>query len=327
MIRTNRLLLAAAAALFVAGSAEAQTGSTMRGNVTTADGQPLPEVNVEFVFKGESRVPIVKKAKTDKKGQYVRVGLQTGPWAITFTKAGYTDHTINTWLSGDALTEVPPIMLAPAAAGQKTATSAAEAEALAKEKELQKKLGATYASAIDAMKAGDNARAEALLREVIAANPGIAEAHFNLGYVKMLQNDAEAAEASFRKAMEVNPSKSDSYVALGTLLAAKGKGTEAFELLDGVKLFFPLDGRFQFALGIAASNIGKDAEAAAAFTKAAELDPANVESQYYLGTLAVATDVPKAISHLDAYLAGAPADALNRPTATALVEALRKKKK
>jgi tetratricopeptide (TPR) repeat protein len=306
MIRTNRLLLAAAAALFVAGSAEAQTGSTMRGNVTTADGQPLPEVNVEFVFKGESRVPIVKKAKTDKKGQYVRVGLQTGPWAITFTKAGYTDHTINTWLSGDALTEVPPIMLAPAAAGQKTATSAAEAEALAKEKELQKKVGATYASAIDAMKAGDNARAEALLREVIAANPGIAEAHFNLGYVKMLQNDAEAAEASFRKAMEVNPSKSDSYVALGTLLAAKGKGTEAF---------------------IAASNIGKDAEAAAAFTKAAELDPANVESQYYLGTLAVATDVPKAISHLDAYLAGAPPDALNRPTATALVEALRKKKK
>ena len=328
MIRVRWFVVAAGiglAVLSLGGGAEAQIGSMMRGTVTTTDGQPLPDVNVEFVFKGESRVPIVKKTKTDKKGQYARVGLQTGEWAVTFTKEGYTNHTIRTWLSGDALSEVPPIVLAAVPTGQKTAGSAAEAEALAKEKEKQKQLGSTYASALEAMKAGDTARAETLLKEVIAANPAIAEAHHNLGYVYMLKNDAAGAETEFRKAIEVNPSKADSYVALGTLLAAKGQAKEGFDLLDGVKGFFPLDGKFQFAIGVAASNIGKDAEALAAFTKAAELDPSNRESQYYLGTLSVATDVPKAIGHLEAYLAGAAPDAANRPTATALVTALKKK--
>lgn len=127
----NRSVVLAACAvgsvLLLAGSAEAQIGSTVRGSVTSTDGKPLPDVNIDFVFKGESRVKVVKHAKTDKKGQFVRVGLQTGEWAVTFAKAGYHDHTINTWLSGDALSEVPPIVLAPAAAGEKTATSAAEA--------------------------------------------------------------------------------------------------------------------------------------------------------------------------------------------------------
>jgi Flp pilus assembly protein TadD len=327
MMRAQGIILGAAAigvAFFLAGRAEAQVGSTMRGSVTSVDGQPLPDVNVEFVFKGESRVKVVKAAKTDKKGQYVRVGLQSGEWAVTFTKAGYEDHTIRTWLSGDALNEVPPIALAPAAAGQKTATSAAEAEALKKEREREKQLGATYASALEALRAGDAAKAETLLKEVIAANPAIAEAHYNLGYTYMLQNNADGAEAEFRKAIEVNAAKSDSYIALATLLAAKGKGQEAFELLDGIKGLFALDGKFEFALGIAASNAGKDDAAREAFAKAAELDPGNVEVQYYLGTLTVATDVPKAIGYLEAYLAGAAADAANRPVATALLTALKK---
>jgi tetratricopeptide (TPR) repeat protein len=330
MSRCSLLAPAAALAatiLLAPTPARAQIGSTMRGLVTTPDGQPLPDVNVEFVFKGESRVKIVKKAKTDKKGQYVRVGLQSGEWAVTFTKAGYTDHTISTWLSGDALSETPPIMLAPAAAGQKTASSAAEAEALKKQREKEKELGATYAQALEALRAGDAAKAETLLQQVIAANPAIAEAHYNLGYAYMLQNNGDAAEAAFRKAIEVGPSKPDAYIALGTLLASKGKGQEGFELLDGIKGLMEQDGKFQFALGVAATNVGRDADALAAFTKALELDPANVESRYYLGTLAVATDVPKAIEHLEAYLAAAPADAANRPVATALLDALKKSKK
>ena len=111
MSRTCLLVPAAllgAATLFAVPAAEAQIGSTMRGNVNTVDGLPLPDVKVEFVFKGESRVPIVKQAKTDKKGQYVRVGLQSGEWKVTFTKEGFQDHSVNTWLSGDALSEVPP---------------------------------------------------------------------------------------------------------------------------------------------------------------------------------------------------------------------------
>jgi tetratricopeptide (TPR) repeat protein len=319
--------LAAAVLLVTPPPAQAQIGSTMRGLVTTPDGQPIPEVNVEFKFKGESRVPIVKHGKTDKKGQFVRVGLQSGEWQVTFTKVGFLDHSINTWLSGDALSEVPPVVLAPAPAGQKTASTADEAEALKKQREKEKELGATYAQALEALRAGDGAKAEGLLKQVVAVNPAIAEVHYNLGYSYMLQNNADAAEASFRKGIEVNSSKPDSYIALSTLLASKGRGQEGFELLDGIKGLMPADARFQFALGVAASNIGKDAEAVEAFTKVVELDPANAEARYYLGTLTVAKDVPQAIGHLEAYLAAAPADAPNRATAQALLDALKKKAK
>jgi Flp pilus assembly protein TadD len=89
---------------------------------------------------------------------------------------------------------------------------------------------------------------------------------------------------------------------------------------------FAQDGKFQFALGVMAANAGQDAEALAAFTRAAELDPGNVESQYYLGTLTVAKDLPAATRHLEAYLAGAAPDAPNRATAPALLGALQKKK-
>ena len=327
MMRAYGIILAGAVLALVATAtpARAQVGSTMRGMVTTADGQPLPDVNVEFVFKGESRTKIVKSAKSDKRGQYVRVGLQSGEWQVTFTKAGYEDHTIHTWLSGDALSEVPPVALAQAAAGRKTATSADEAEALRKEREKEKQLGATYAAALEALRANDAPKAQQLLQQVIAESPAIAEAHYNLGYSYMLQNKAEEAEASFRKAIEVNPSKDDAYIGLATLLGAKGKGQEAFDLLDGIKALFSTDARLQFALGIAASNLGKDEDASAAFAKSLELDPKNVEASYYLGTLAVAKDVPKAIGYLEAYVAGAPADAPNRATATALLEALKKK--
>jgi tetratricopeptide (TPR) repeat protein len=299
----------------------------MRGTVVDPDGKPLADVKVEFTFQGESRVKIVKSTKTDKKGGWVRVGLQSGNWKITFTKPGYKPFTTETWTGGDSLSELPQVTLAAAPEGQKTPTSAAEAEAQRKEKEEAKKLGDTYAAALEAMHAGDNAKAEALFKEVLAANPMLAEAHHNLGYVYMLENNADGAEAEFRKAIEANPSKADSYTALATLLTARGKGEEGYELLQNVAGLFPLDGKFQFALGVAASNVGKDEEARAAFEKAADLDPGNAESQYYLGTLAIGrNEVPKAIEYLKAYVAAAPEGTTNLATAKALLETLEKKK-
>ncbi len=241
MSRTRGVFLAflgCAAVLVFSPTAQAQIGSTMRGTVVDINGQPIPEVKAEFIFKGETRVPIVKVATTDKKGQYVRVGLKSGNWEVTFTKAGFKPRTINTWFSGDALSETPPVTMPPAAAGEKAVTSAAEAAAQAKEAENMKQLGATYKLALDAMNAADYAKAETLFKEVLLANPSVASAHHNLGYVYMQQNKADAAEESYRKAIEVDPNKSDSYIALAALLAAKGKVAEGFDLLNGVAALF-----------------------------------------------------------------------------------------
>ena len=48
--------------------------------------------------------------------------------------------------------------------------------------------------------------------------------------------------------------------------------------------------------GARAEQAGDNSAVEAAYQHALKLDPANVESQYYLGTLSVASDVPKAIA-------------------------------
>jgi Flp pilus assembly protein TadD len=82
----------------------------------------------------------------------------------------------------------------------------------------------------------------------------------------------------------------------------------------------------QFALGAAAFNLGKIDEAQAAFLKSVELDPANAEPWFYLGSLAVSrNDTKQAIEYLEKYAASAPATAANLPAAKAILDSLKKK--
>ena len=74
----KRLVLAGGlfAALFFAGSeARAQTGSA-RGRVVDEQGQPIADAKVELDFQGGVNRKL--ETKTNKKGEYIQVGLQPG---------------------------------------------------------------------------------------------------------------------------------------------------------------------------------------------------------------------------------------------------------
>jgi Tfp pilus assembly protein PilF len=330
MIRVPVLILTLAAVVFlglgVPTLVEAQVGSTIRARVTDPNGEPIPDVDVEFQYQGETRVPITKNAKTDDDGYFIRVGLKSGPWKIVFTKEGYKPRVTNTAVSGDARSDwEEPIVMAPAPQQSQTATNAAEVQAMEAAQEEAKKLGEKYSKALEAMSAGSYDEAEALFKEVVDDNPGVAPAHHNLGYIYMLKNDGPAAEEEFQKAIAAQPSAPDSYVALSTLMTADGRPQEAYDLLQGAALLLPEDGNYQFALGVAATNLGKDEEAMVAFEKAATMEPPNIEAHYYLATLAVGrNDTAAAVEHLETYVGSAAEGSPNVATATALLEALKK---
>jgi len=84
-------LAAASLAALLASPVHAQlnNASAVRGKVIDQAGQPIAGVAVELEFKGESRVKIVKKTTTDKKGGYIYSGLLPGAWTFHFTKTGY----------------------------------------------------------------------------------------------------------------------------------------------------------------------------------------------------------------------------------------------
>lgn len=301
--------------------------ATIRGEVLDEKAQPVADAKVELEFKGESRVKVLKTLTTDKKGKYVRMGLPAGRWNMTVTKPGFEPQTGESEF-GSGINELPSITLKAAAEGKKTAQSAAEVEAAAKEAERMKQLGATYNKAVAALTAGQDAEAEALFKEVLVSTPNLPEAHYNLGYIYMRKKEVDAAEASFRKAIELQPGSSDSYIALASLFGETRRSEEALTLLSDAAGLFTADGKFQLALGLALMDAQKNAEAKEAFQRAAATDAGNAEPLYYLGTMAIAAnDAPTAIQYLEKYVAAGSPQSPNYATAKGLLDAIKPKKK
>ncbi len=314
-----------------AGSAHAiQTTATLRGAVNDDKGQPVEGALVEFTFKGESRVKIVRTTNTDKKGNWIRVGLQDGDWEIKVTKEGFAPFVHETHVSAGEFTNVDPFVLKPApvkAAATGGQTTTAPPEIAQASEARMKELGEKYKKAVAALAAGQADVAEPLLKELETAAPEVPEVHYNLGYLYMKRNDAANAETEFRKVIELTPRERPAYIALSMILGGSGRSEDALKLLRGAAESFSQDAAFQFALGATASNSGHDDEAEVAFKKVTELDPANPEPYYYLGTYAIGhNDIATANADLKKYVELAPPDAPNVATAKSLLDALKGRK-
>jgi len=332
MKRTVFSILAAALGLVLSAAprahAQLNNASAIRGTVLDANGQPLPDVEVELEFKGESRVKIIKKVMTNKKGGYIYSGLPSGNWAFTYRKAGYKTAQLTSFISLGGISEIAPVSLAAGAEaaaandGSRVAPPTAPDMSTDKAKELADK----YTAGLTAIKLGSYAEAETLMNELVAVVPAFAPAHEALAGIYTAQKNNAAAEASYRKVIELSPTEARSYLELANFLAKQSRYDDAFKLLEGAAPQFPQDGVMQFALGAAGFNVSKNEEAEAAFLKAVELNPGNVEPYFYLGSIQVGKgDAQKATEYLQKYVGGAPATAANVPAAKAIIDSLKKK--
>ena len=74
---------------------------------------------------------------------------------------------------------------------------------------------------------GDLDGAEAAYRAAIAADPGHANAHSNLGFLlHQERKDFDGAEAAYRAAIAADPGNADAHYILGLLLELRAKTTE-----------------------------------------------------------------------------------------------------
>jgi len=296
----------------VAAPAFAQSGQ-IRGKITDAQDQPVDgaTVLIENVDKGAK--PIT--TKTNKKGEYIQVGLYPGSYKITAQK-GDLKVTKETRISLDML--VFDIKLVAGAAGgggapvskEEAAKAKARAEAMTK----------AFADGVQLSNDGKTDEAVAKFMEVATAIPNCAECYANIGTVQTKAKKYDEAEAAFKKALELKPDFSEAYNGLANLYNAQKKfdlaaeaGKKALELSGagaagaGGAAGGGASASAIFNQGVILWNAGKIPEAKAQFEQAAKLDPNLADAQYWLGmALLNGGDMAGAKPKFEAYLKLAP---------------------
>jgi tetratricopeptide (TPR) repeat protein len=295
----------------VAPPAQAQTG-TARGRVTDAQGQPLADAKVLIEYQGG--VTRKFEVKTNKKGEFMQVGMQPGPYRFTASKEGYQPGQVDFRISLGDPTQVPEFKLNTTA---QAAEVAGGAEAAA--------LRGNFQKAVDLQAAGKLDEAEAAYKAILEKSPDVPEVYQNLGSLYLAKKDYPAAETAFQKGLELRPDSTDMSTLLARVYQESGQTEKAMALIEKSAGAHPEDAKAQFNRGIFLLNANKNEEAIGAFEAAIKADPNTTEAYYRLGALMVGQGkIPEAIQLLEKYLSLNPTDAQNVAVAQGLLKALKK---
>jgi len=304
--RLGRPSLAACAVVLglavVAIPAWAQTGS-VKGKVVDAKNKPIE--GAAIVIEMQDGMNRRYETKTDRRGEYVQVGLQPGNYKITASKDGMSQ-------SFDQRIRLDPAQvnftLKP---GMVAEVSAAEAK---KAEERANALKGAFAEGVALSNDGKHDEAIAKFNEVIAGVPKCAECYMNIGTVYTRKKDYDQAEAAFKKVLEMNPQSADAYNGLATVYNAQKKFDQAAQMsaeAQKVAGSAPGGGGASagtiFNQGVIAWNAGKIPEAKKLFEQAVQADPKLADAHYWLGMATVNEGkLPEAVAHFEQYLTLAP---------------------
>ena len=294
------------AVAFVAVPAAAQTGS-VRGKVVDAQGNPVDGAKVSIQNIDMSGHSL--ETKTNKKGEYMQVGLQPARYKITVSKGDLT-ATKETQIHLDM--GVLDFTLAPSSGG------AMSKEDAAKQKAKADAMNAAFKEGVDLVNQGKDAEAIAKFQEVIASAPNCAECYSNIGTIQVREKKYDEAEQSYKKAIELKPDFADPYAGLATVYNAQKKSDQALEaskkaaeLSSAAAAGAPGasggSAPAVFNQGVILWNAGKIPEAQTQFEQAVKLDPNLAEAHYWLGMALVnAGKTADAKTHFEEYLKLAP---------------------
>ena len=257
--------------------AYAQTGQ-VKGRVVDAKNQPVEKADV--IVEATDGMGRKFKLSTNKKGEYIQIGLPPGQYKITASKDNLSDSREQR-IGLDAA-EVNLTLNAGGAGGDVSP-------------EERKKAEARNAAIRGAFEAGvklsqENKYDEAIAKfnEVVAQVPKCVECLTNIASLQMAKKDYDAAEGTYKKAIEINPSSAEAYNGLANLYNAQKKFDQAAEAsAQASKLGAAAPGGASastvFNQGVIAWNASRIDDAKKAFEEAVKLDPKLAEAHYWLG--------------------------------------------
>src|SRR5919204_4612395 len=318
--RHVRLVVCAGILAFgIAVSAAAQTTGMIKGLVRDEKGQPVEgaKVSIEFT-EGLNRK---QETKTNKKGEFVQIGLMSGNYKVTAEKEGVGSQSFDARVRIGQATEVNFVLSGKNAAPSK--------EDLAKGAELKK----TFEEGVAASRAGNYDEAVAKFNHGVELNANCADCYYNIGFAYSQKKEYDKAEAAYKKAVEVKPDYAEAYNGLANIYNAQRKFDEAAAAsskaaeLGGAAAGGEGGGNADamFNQGVILWNAGKIADAKKQFEAAIAANPSHAEAHYQLGMALVNEgNLAAAANEFETYLKLAPTGP-NAATAKSILGSLKKK--
>ncbi len=276
----------------------AQNG-TLQGVVKDAKGEPIENAKVTIESDATNRK---FETKTNKKGEYVQIGLPSGVYKVTAEK--------------DKMSATNPAQVRQGAQASVnfvlTAVSNLSPEAAKKVVDLQK----AFNEGLEAQKAANYDAAIAAFTKAAEVDPKCTQCYNNIGLGHTSKKDYDKAEAAYKKALEIDANSADSYNGLANIYNAQKKFDLAAEAsAKAVSLAGQLgapggaggSADALFNQGVILWNAGKVAEAKKQFESAIAADANHAESHYQLAMALVNEgNLKGAGAEFDAYLKLAP---------------------
>lgn len=133
------------------------------------------------------------------------------------------------------------------------------------------------------MAAGDFTSAVAAYTRATLLDPGLAEAHFNLGLAELQAGDLHPAQDALEKAARLKPSLRGVHFFLGTVAYRQNRFKEAEEDFLRETRIDPRNAKAFLWLGICRLDDNRPEAAIAPLDQAHRLDPADVDTLYHRG--------------------------------------------
>ena len=310
---------AAGLSLALAMPAVAQSTGMIKGVVKDTQGQPVEGAKVVIeMTEGVSRH---FETKSNKKGEFIQIGLQGGPYKVTAEKDKLVSNTADVRVSISRPAEANLVLGAGTSA-------AASKEAAAKNAELKK----TFDEGVAASRAGNHDEAIAKFTASAALNANCYDCYYNIAFSESQKKDFDKAEAAYKKAIEIKPDYAEAYSGLANVYNATRKfdqaataSAKAMELSgSGAAAGGGGNADAMFNQGVILWNAGKIPEAKKQFEGAIAANPSHAESHYQLGMALVNEgNLAGATTEFETYLKLAPTGP-NAATAKGILGSLKK---